>query len=229
MIKKVAIIVAGGTGTRMNADMPKQFMLLANKPVMMHTLEKFHKADCELIVVLNVDYHDLWKSLCKQHSFEISHTLIKGGRNRFESVKNGLKSISSNAFVVIHDAVRPLIDLDTINKAFDCAEKNGNAVVVVPSRDSLRKLENDTSYSVPRSDYYIVQTPQIFEKNILDKAYKEEFRNEFTDDASVVEKLGIKIHLVEGKQSNIKITYSEDLEIAETLMKIQNSEFKIQN
>lgn len=217
MLKKVAIIVAGGTGTRMGADLPKQFMLLANKPVMMHTLEKFHQSNCELIVVLNVDYHDQWKSLCKQHSFEIPHTLIKGGRNRFESVKNGLKSISENALVAIHDAVRPLIDISTINEAFDCADKNGNAVVVVPSKDSLRKAENDNSYSVPRSDYFIVQTPQIFEKNTLDKAYKEEFRNEFTDDASVVEKLGIKIHLVEGKQSNIKITYREDLAIAETL------------
>ncbi|MFN5704700.1 MAG: 2-C-methyl-D-erythritol 4-phosphate cytidylyltransferase [bacterium] len=220
MLKKVAIVVAGGTGTRMGADLPKQFMLLANKPVMMHTLEKFYQSGCELIVVLNVDYHDHWKSLCKQHSLEIPHTLIKGGRNRFESVKNGLKSISENALVAIHDAVRPLIDIETINKAFDCADKNGNAVVVVPSKDSLRKVENDNSYSVPRSDYFIVQTPQIFEKNILDKAYKEEFRNEFTDDASVVEKLGIKIHLVEGKQSNIKITYAEDLAIAETLLKM---------
>lgn len=220
MLKKVAIVVAGGTGTRMGADLPKQFMLLANKPVMMHTIEKFYQSGCELIVVLNVDYHDHWKSLCKQHSLEIPHTLIKGGRNRFESVKNGLKSISENALVAIHDAVRPLIDIEIINNAFDCADKNGNAVVVVPSKDSLRKVENDNSYSVPRSDYFIVQTPQIFEKNILDKAYKEEFRNEFTDDASVVEKLGIKIHLVEGKQSNIKITYKEDLAIAETLLKM---------
>ncbi len=229
MLKKVAIIVAGGTGTRMGAEIPKQFILLANKPVMMHTLEKFHQSNCELIVVLNVDYHDQWKSLCKQHSFEIPHTLIKGGRNRFESVKNGLKSISENALVAIHDAVRPLIAIETINNAFECADRNGNAVVVVPSKDSLRKVENDNSYSVPRSDYFIVQTPQIFEKSTLDKAYKEEFRNEFTDDASVVEKLGVKIHLVEGKQSNIKITYKEDLAIAETLLKIQNSEFKIQN
>lgn len=220
MLKKVAIIVAGGSGTRMGTDLPKQFILLANKPVMMHTLEKFHQSSCELIVVLNVDYHDHWKSLCKQFSFDIPHTLVKGGRNRFESVKNGLKSISENALIAIHDAVRPLIDHDTINKAFECASKNGNAVVVVPSKDSLRKVENENSYSVPRSDYFIVQTPQIFEKNILDKAYKEEFRNEFTDDASVVEKLGIKIHLIEGKQSNIKITYAEDLAIAETLLKM---------
>jgi 2-C-methyl-D-erythritol 4-phosphate cytidylyltransferase len=220
MLKKVAIIVAGGSGTRMGTDLPKQFMLLANKPVMMHTLEKFYQSNCELVVVLNVDYHDQWKSLCNEHSFNLPHTLIKGGRNRFESVKNGLKSISENALVAIHDAVRPLIDISTINEAFDCADKNGNAVVVVPSKDSLRKVENDSSYSVPRSDYFIVQTPQIFDKNTLDKAYKEEFRNEFTDDASVVEKLGIKINLVEGKQSNIKITYREDLAIAETLLKM---------
>lgn len=220
MLKKVAIIVAGGSGTRMGTDLPKQFMLLANKPVMMHTLEKFYQSNCELVVVLNVDYHDQWKSLCNEHSFNLPHTLIKGGRNRFESVKNGLKSISENALVAIHDAVRPLIDISTINEAFDCADKNGNAVVVVPSKDSLRKVENDSSYSVPRSDYFIVQTPQIFDKNTLDKAYKEEFRNEFTDDASVIEKLGIKINLVEGKQSNIKITYREDLAIAETLLKM---------
>jgi 2-C-methyl-D-erythritol 4-phosphate cytidylyltransferase len=220
MHKKVAIIVAGGSGTRMGADIPKQFMLLANKPVMMHTLEKFHQANCELVVVLNVDYHDQWKSLCQQYSFNIPHTLIKGGRNRFESVKNGLKSISSKSLIAIHDAVRPLIDIETINAAFECAEKNGNAVVVVPSKDSLRKVKNEHSYAVPRSDYYIVQTPQIFEKELLDKAYKEEYRNEFTDDASVVEKLGVKIHLIEGKQSNIKITYKEDLLIAETILKM---------
>lgn len=220
MIKKVAIIVAGGSGTRMGTDIPKQFMLLANKPVMMHTLEKFQQANCELVVVLNVDYHDQWRSLCEKYSFDIPHLLVKGGRNRFESVKNGLKSVSSNALIAIHDAVRPLIDLDTIDAAFACAEKNGNAVVVVPSKDSLRKVDNNTSYAVPRSDYYIVQTPQIFSKEILDKAYKEGYRNEFTDDASVVEKLGIKIHLVEGKQSNIKITYIEDLAIAETLLKM---------
>lgn len=220
MLKKVAIIVAGGSGTRMGTDLPKQFMLLADKPVMMHTLEKFHQVNCELVVVLNVDYHDQWKSLCQQYSFDIPHTLIKGGRNRFESVKNGLKSISSKSLIAIHDAVRPLISTDTIDAAFTCAEKNGNAVVVVPSKDSLRKVENDTSFSVPRSDYFIVQTPQIFEKEILDKAYKEEYRNEFTDDASVVEKLGVKINLVEGKQSNIKITYKEDLLIAEALLKV---------
>lgn len=220
MIKKVAIIVAGGSGTRMGTEIPKQFMLLANKPVMMHTLEKFQQANCELVVVLNVDYHDQWRSLCEKYSFDISHLLVKGGRNRFESVKNGLKSVSSNALIAIHDAVRPLIDLDTIDAAFACAEKNGNAVVVVPSKDSLRKVDNNTSYAVPRSDYYIVQTPQIFSKEILDKAYKEGYRNEFTDDASVVEKLGIKIHLVEGKQSNIKITFIEDLAIAETLLKM---------
>ena len=221
MLKRLAIIVAGGTGTRMGADLPKQFMLLDGKPLMMHTLEKFYQANCELIVVLNVDFHDQWISLCKTYSFNIPHKLIKGGRNRFESVKNGLKAISENALVAIHDAVRPLIDIDTINKAFDCADVNGNAVVVVPSKDSLRKIENEQSYSVPRSDYYIVQTPQVFDKNTLDKAYKEEFRNEFTDDASVVEKLGKKIHLVEGKQSNIKITYAEDLAIAETLLKLR--------
>lgn len=221
MLRRLAIIVAGGSGTRMGTDLPKQFMLLAGKPIMMHTIEKFHQSNCEIILVLNVDFHDQWNELCKTYSFEIPHKLIKGGRNRFESVKNGLKSISENALVAIHDAVRPLIELDTINNAFDCADKNGNAVVVVTSKDSLRKVENDTSYSVPRSDYFIVQTPQIFDKNTLDKAYKEEFRNEFTDDASVVEKLGVKIHLVEGKQSNIKITYKEDLAIAETILKLR--------
>lgn len=220
MYNKVAIIVAGGSGTRMGADTPKQFMLLADKPVMMHTIEKFYQVNCELVVVLNVDYHDQWKFLCQKYSFNIPHTLIKGGRNRFESVKNGLKSVTSKSLIAIHDAVRPLIDIETIDAAFDCAEKKGNAIVVVPSKDSLRKVENDTSYSVPRSDYFIVQTPQIFEKDVLDKAYKEEYRNEFTDDASVVEKLGVKINLVEGKQSNIKITYKEDLLIAETLLKM---------
>ncbi len=217
MIKKYAIIVAGGSGSRMNSEEPKQFLLLQGKPLMMHTIDKFAFDDIDIIVVLNVDYHDRWLQLCKQYDFQTPHLLVKGGRNRFESVKNGLAFVKEKSMVAIHDAVRPLIKKQTIIKAFDQAENKGNAVVAVRSKDSIRRVEGTTSQSVPRDEFYLVQTPQIFSSEILNKAYKAEYRNEFTDDASVVERLGTPIFLVEGEHSNIKITFPEDLLMAENL------------
>jgi len=218
MTKKYAIIVAGGNGSRMNSDLPKQFLLIHNKPILMHTLEKFAIDDIEIILVLNVDFHEYWLNLCKEYNFTIPHTLVKGGNTRFDSVKNGLSEISSKSIIAIHDAVRPLISSDKIRYAFKKAEELGNAVLSIVSRDSVRRLQDDTSTIINREEIYLIQTPQLFHSDILHKAYQEKFRNEFTDDASVVERLGIKINLIEGENANIKITYPEDLIIASALL-----------
>jgi 2-C-methyl-D-erythritol 4-phosphate cytidylyltransferase len=219
MSKKFAIIVAGGSGSRMQTELPKQFLLIHNKPILMHSIEKFAMDDIEIILVLNVDYHEYWEKLCTQYSFTIPHILVQGGRNRFESVKNGLKHVSSHSIVAVHDAVRPLIKQERIKEAFAYAETHGNAVISVRSKDSIRRVQEEHSTSVPRDEYYLIQTPQVFQSELLIKAYKEEFRNEFTDDASVVERLGIRINLIEGDYSNLKITFPEDLLFAESLLK----------
>lgn len=219
MSKKYAIIVAGGSGSRMQTDLPKQFLLINNKPILMHSMEKFNMDDIQIILVLNVDFHEYWQNLCKQYSFETPHVLVKGGRNRFESVKNGLKHIESHSLVAIHDAVRPLIKPERIKAAYAFAAEHGNAIVAVRSKDSIRRVHDNSSTAVQRDEYYLIQTPQIFQSEQLLKAYKEEFRNEFTDDASVVERIGIHINLVEGDYSNLKITFPEDLQIAESLLK----------
>jgi 2-C-methyl-D-erythritol 4-phosphate cytidylyltransferase len=218
MSKKFAIIVAGGSGSRMQTELPKQFLLIHNKPILMHSIEKFAMDDIEIILVLNVDYHEYWEKLCTQYSFTIPHILVQGGRNRFESVKNGLKHVSSHSIVAVHDAVRPLIKQERIKEAFAYAETHGNAVISVRSKDSIRRVQEEHSTSVPRDEYYLIQTPQVFQSELLIKAYKEEFRNEFTDDASVVERLGIRINLIEGDYSNLKITFPEDLLFAESLL-----------
>lgn len=217
-MKRFAIIVAGGSGTRMGSEIPKQFLLLNSKPILMHTIEKFYNSNSQIILVLNLDYHDYWIKLCKEHNFTIPHQLVKGGRNRFDSVKNGLGFITEDSLVAIHDAVRPLIKTNTIHHAFEIAEEKGNAILAVPSKDSLRRMVDGNNYSLTRSEYYLIQTPQIFKSSTLKKAYDVEFRNEFTDDASVVERIGEKINLVEGDYSNIKITVKEDLKIAEVLL-----------
>lgn len=221
-MKRTAIIVAGGNGSRMQADMPKQFMELCGKPVMMHTIEAFWNAygdEIDLVVVLNVDYHDQWEKLIRKYHFEIPHTLVKGGTTRFQSVKNGLKLVSKNTLVAVHDAVRPLVSTETIQLAYNEAEAFGNAVPVIPVRDSIRRSYDNTSEALNREQLFIVQTPQVFHSEVLIKAYQQEFRNEFTDDASVVERNGEKIRLITGEQRNIKITYTEDLVIADAFLR----------
>ena len=218
MIKKYAIIVAGGSGSRMKSDLPKQFLQINNKPILMHTMEKFAIDNIEIILVLNVDFHEYWLKLCREYDFSIPHLLVNGGNNRFESVKNGLSKITSKSIIAIHDAVRPLISSDKIRFAFEKAEELGNAVLSVVSRDSVRRIQGDTSSIINRDEIHLIQTPQIFQSELLHKAYKERFRNDFTDDASVVERIGVKINLIEGEYTNIKITYPEDLKIATTLL-----------
>ncbi len=204
----------------MQSDIPKQFMQLNGRPVLMHTIEAFHSSASapEIIVVLNADFHQDWKDLCAAHNFTIPHQLAGGGEQRFHSVKNGLKYIAEPAIVAIHDAVRPCISGRVIDSAFREAEKTGNAVVAVKSRDSIRQNTKTGTISLNRDDIYLIQTPQVFRSEMLIKAYDQEYHNDFTDDASVVEKFGVEIRLIEGDTRNLKITYPEDILIAETYL-----------
>lgn len=227
MIKtKIAIIVAGGKGVRMQANIPKQFIELQGKPILMHTLEVFHQQDASvhLILVLPTDQIDIWEKLCKKHSFDLPHQIVTGGENRFCSVKNGLDAIQVDGLVAVHDGVRPLVSEETIARCFDEAEKYGTAIPVVDLIDSIRHITKDRSKSVDRTAYKLVQTPQIFSSEILKKAYEQNFSPLFTDDASVVEALGIKIQLVEGNRENIKITTEFDLKLAEILLQSKKSD-----
>jgi 2-C-methyl-D-erythritol 4-phosphate cytidylyltransferase len=183
----------------------------------MHTIEAFKKSDYnpEIIVVLNVDFHQYWENLCLLHNFSIPHKLVKGGTQRFDSVKNGIKAIQTKAIVAIHDAVRPLLSKQLIDRTFEEAERSGNAVAAIKSRDSVRQNTGTHTIPLDREEIYLIQTPQTFSSEILKKAYTQEYRNEFTDDASVAEKIGIKINLIDGETRNFKITFPEDIRLAE--------------
>ncbi len=221
-MKYYAIIVAGGSGSRMHSAIPKQFLLLNGLPVLMHTINAFHHSQTQpqIIVVLPADSHEYWDELCKTHGFDITHQLISGGETRFHSVKKGLSLIDDeDAVVAIHDAVRPLIGKEIIDESFDCAEQYGNAIVAVKSRDSVRQIKDNRSTSLTRDEIYLIQTPQTFQIEQLRQAYQQSYSPNFTDDASVVEQTGVNINLIGGSHQNIKITFPEDIAIAEFLLK----------
>ena len=222
-LKNYAIIVAGGSGTRMLSSVPKQFLLLAGKPVLMHTIEAFHNCGTgpQIIVVLPADFHAYWEQLCKEHNFNIPHQLVNGGETRFHSVKNGLDLITddTDALIAVHDAVRPLTSKQIIDESYKHALGHGNAITAVKSLDSVRQLKKDSSISLQRDEIYLVQTPQTFQSSQLKKAYQQPYNANFTDDASVVEQTGVPIHLVEGSCQNIKITFPEDMAIAEIILR----------
>lgn len=218
------IIVAGGKGERMGASTPKQFLELAGKPILMHTLEKFKQTipSIEIILALPENQVDFWEELCHKHKFvNIPHQIIKGGETRFHSVKNALTLVKENSIVGIHDGVRPLVSTATIETCFTEAEKNGNAIPVIEVVESIRYVskEDNANKAVARSCYKLVQTPQCFSSEIILKAYDQTFDASFTDDASVVEGLGETISLVDGNRENIKITTAEDLLVAEAFIK----------
>jgi 2-C-methyl-D-erythritol 4-phosphate cytidylyltransferase len=226
-MKYYAIIVAGGTGSRMKSQSPKQFLLLEGKPVLMHTLEAFYACSLnpEIILVLNIHQQHTWEELCQTYNFSIPHKVVNGGDERFYSVQNGLKGIKGPAIVAIHDAVRPLVSTELILNCFQKAEENGNAVVGVTPTDSVRRLINEEkTEALDRNKLVLIQTPQTFRIEQLKKAYLQPFRNEFTDDASVVERAGYPVHVIPGERENIKITYKEDLVIASLFLQKKASE-----
>jgi len=217
-----AIIVAGGSGLRMASTVPKQFLLLSGRPVMMHTIEAFYhsKTNPQIIAVIPNSFHSYWAELCVAHDFNIPHLLVKGGATRFESVKNGLDAIEGGDYdlVAVQDAVRPLTKSGIIDLSYTHALAHGNAVAAVASRDTVRQMRGGVSSHLLRDEIYLVQTPQTFQLHQLFKAYQQPYNERFTDDASVVESAGFSIHLIEGSYGNIKITFPEDLKIAELLL-----------
>jgi 2-C-methyl-D-erythritol 4-phosphate cytidylyltransferase len=216
-----AIIVAGGSGSRMQSALPKQFIELCGEPVLMHTIRAFHnsKPSPQIILALHGSYYELWAQLCAKHSFTIPHKITMGGETRFHSIRNAVDSIiDDDVLIAVHDAVRPLVSADTINEAYRCATENGTAVVAVKSRDSIRQVNGGVSTSLNRDTIYLVQTPQTFQSSLLKKAYEQPYTDAFTDDASVVEQSGVIITLIQGDYSNIKITFPEDIAVAEALI-----------
>lgn len=214
------VIVAGGSGKRMGVDTPKQFLELAGRPVLMHTIERFREFNdsIEIITVLPENQLRYWNELQKKYSFDIPHTLVKGGAKRFISVRHGLEFVNEPGLVAIHDGVRPLVRLETIKRCFEAAEKYGNAIPVISPADSLRLETDKENVPVNRMNVKQVQTPQVFDVALIKKAYRQEFDPSFSDDATVLEKTGEKIHMVDGNRENIKITNPEDLFIAQTLL-----------
>ena len=214
------IIVAGGNGSRMGTELPKQFLRVRGIPVLMHTIRNFHDFDpsIQLIVVLPADEIDNWKELCRQHHFDIPHHLIAGGDTRFQSVKNGLSLVNDSELIAIHDGVRPLVSLETLNRCFEGAGETGTAIPVLPANESVREGTMNSSAPVDRSRYFLVQTPQVFKASLIQESYKQPWIPEFTDDASVAEHSGIRVHMVMGNRENIKITFPEDLRIAELFL-----------
>ena len=219
-MKQSVIIVAGGKGLRMGSDLPKQFLPVGGKPVLMRTLEAFRKYDAmlQIILVLPREQQDFWKQLCEEHHFSVEHLVADGGETRFHSVKNGLVLVQAPGLVGVHDGVRPFVTLEVIRRCYELAEQYKAVIPVVDVVETLRHLTDAGSETVRRTEYKLVQTPQVFEVELLKQAYGQEFTPFFTDDASVVEAMGVPVHLAEGNRENIKITTPFDLKIGSALL-----------
>jgi len=220
LMQKSVIIVAGGAGKRMGGDIPKQFIEIGGKPILMHTMLRFFDFDSNIFIVLVLPFHQIetWNLLCSQHRFMLPHQIVAGGNERYDSVKNGLEKISDNQLVAIHDGVRPMVSRETISKSFEMAEIYGSAVPSVPVKESLREVLEGKNRPVDRRNFYLIQTPQTFKSSLIKQAYQKPYNPLFTDDASVFEAAGNEVHLFEGNIENIKITTPTDLKIAAILL-----------
>lgn len=219
---KAVVIVAGGKGLRMGGDIPKQFLPVGGKPVLMRTIDRFLQYDAamQVVLVLPESQQDYWRRLCQQYGFSQSHVIANGGETRFHSVKNGLEKVESGVSLVgVHDGVRPFVSVETISACYDEAAISGAVVPVVDVVETIRHITgNGASETVPRNEYQLVQTPQVFSASLLREAYKQDYTDFFTDDASVVERFGHSVALVKGNRENIKITTLFDLVVAEALV-----------
>ncbi|SDD35173.1 2-C-methyl-D-erythritol 4-phosphate cytidylyltransferase [Williamwhitmania taraxaci] len=218
-MKKAAIIVAGGSGIRMGGEVPKQFQLIGGKPVVLWSLTAFYNFDPEihLILVLPQEHIDLWERLREEFKPAFSVTVVAGGAERYHSVQNGLTAITDEDIIAIHDGVRPFIDSVMINRCFDAAHKTGTAIPVIESVDSIRILIPDGSRPLKRRDVKRVQTPQVFRREVIQKAYSQLYKDCFTDEATVCEMAGFKTTLIEGNKLNLKITTPEDMMLADII------------
>ena len=213
-----AVIVAGGKGLRMGGDVPKQFLPIDGKPILMHTIEAFRRAidGIMIVLVLPAEQQDYWRMLCEEHVFHSPEMIANGGETRFHSVRNGLSLLpdDADAVVGVHDGVRPFVSAETIQRCYNAAAEGKTVVPVVPVVETVRQILSDgRSITRPRDEYRLVQTPQTFPLALLKEAYRQPFSEAFTDDASVVEALGKEITMVEGNRENIKITTPSDLKL----------------
>jgi 2-C-methyl-D-erythritol 4-phosphate cytidylyltransferase len=224
-MQKYVLITAGGTGTRMKAGRPKQFLLLAGKPLILHSVDTFLKYDSNIqfVIVLPELLHHQWEKVCHEYGMHIRYQMVFGGPERFHSVKNGLQYIPDNTLVAVHDAARPLVSLDIIARTYHIAEKFGNAIPVADITDTVRITDHSASSPLPRERIKLVQTPQCFRSELLKKAYNKNYTESFTDDATVLEADGARLYLTEGHSTNIKITTPTDLLIAKALIRSKES------
>lgn len=209
------IITAGGIGKRMGGNLPKQFLLLSGKPILMHTIERFHNYDPQLQILLTLpaDWLDYWKQCCAEHAFDIAHEVVSGGVERYHSIQLALQK-ATGSLIGVHDGVRPLVSETTISACFSAAETHGSGIPCIPISESLREQTPSGSRAVNRANYLIVQTPQCFRSEILKAAYQQPYHVGITDDASLVEESGVTVYLVSGNRENIKITHPADVRIA---------------
>ena len=220
-MNKSIVIVAGGKGLRMGGDIPKQFLPVKGMPVLMRTIQRFHDYDntMQIVLVLPEAQQDYWQQLCEQYHFNVPYTLANGGETRFHSVKNGIDKVHSDVeYIGVHDGVRPFVSIDTIASCYEEASHSGAVVPVIDVIETVRHLQPSGSVTVPRSEYRLVQTPQVFDAQLLRRAYQQPYTDFFTDDASVVERFGHAVTLVQGNRENIKITTPYDMKIAEVLV-----------
>ncbi|MFM7636632.1 MAG: 2-C-methyl-D-erythritol 4-phosphate cytidylyltransferase [Crocinitomicaceae bacterium] len=219
MASRSVIITAGGIGKRMDSDLPKQFLLLGTKPILMHTIELFYRFDenIEILLTLPADWRGYWETLVEKHYFRVPHLVISGGEERFDSIKNALKRVTGEV-VAVHDGVRPFTSQAVIKSCFQELEKYEVVVPAIPIKESIRQVTNDKNFSVKRDEFRLIQTPQCFRSQVLKTLYEQPYNTSFTDDASLAEKMNIPVHLLPGNEENIKITTRLDMLIAETLI-----------
>ncbi|RLD34252.1 MAG: 2-C-methyl-D-erythritol 4-phosphate cytidylyltransferase [Bacteroidetes bacterium] len=222
-MEKYLIIVAGGKGTRLSADLPKQFIEINGKPLLMHTFDAFSETGYidHFVLVLPTEYISYWNELCETFRFATKHIIREGGPKRYHSVKSGLAVVPENSLVAVHDAARPFVSKRMVREGFDLALRKGNAVPVINMEDSLREVSGTLNKPVNRNRFRRVQTPQFFRSNLLKNAYQQPYDERFTDDATVLELAGNQIFLFEGDPENIKITHPVDLVYAEHLFRIK--------
>ena len=218
-MQQYAVIVAGGSGSRMGGEIHKQFLLLNGLPILFRSINAFvnYNSQINIVVVAPKTHAQTIYNLKRQHNFSQDFNLVEGGATRFLSVKNGLQEVPNNCLVGIHDAVRPLVSKETLQKAFESAEQKGNGITAIGVFDSLRKVKDHKNSAVDRNLYQIIQTPQVFKSSLIKEAFAATNKTDYSDDANVFEAFGKSIFLTEGNRENIKITTPVDLKIAEAL------------
>lgn len=214
--EKYCIIVAGGKGIRMISKVPKQFLILSGKPVLLWSISAFQSYDpaINVILVLPGEYISDWEKLSEKYILSGSVTIVKGGESRYQSVKNAVNKLPENGLVAIHDGVRPLVCQKLIGRCFDLAEEKGNAIPYIPIQDTMRQLGDSKNVSVDRNNYVRIQTPQVMDITILKKAFHQPWHKDFTDESRMLESIGVPIFLIEGDEENVKITKQNDLQLA---------------